>query len=97
MLPARRRSRLLLSASCAFPPALWAISSGLAQLLVYPLPRRWASNSHSDRAIFPEPGPLIMLTKPCRLLDLEGASIFVLAIFLYRACHFSFSGSRFCF
>ena len=30
-----------------------------------------------------------MLTKPCRLLDLEGASIFVLAIFLYRASHFS--------
>ena len=30
-----------------------------------------------------------MLTKPRRLLHLEGASIFVLAIFLYRAGHFS--------
>ena len=30
-----------------------------------------------------------MLTKPRWLLDLEGASIFVLAIFLYRAGHFS--------
>jgi hypothetical protein len=30
-----------------------------------------------------------MLTKPRSLLDLEGASIFVLAIFLYRAGHFS--------
>lgn len=30
-----------------------------------------------------------MLTNPRRLLDLEGAAIFVLAIFLYRAGHFS--------
>lgn len=30
-----------------------------------------------------------MLTKPRWLLHLEGASIFVLAIFLYRAGHFS--------
>jgi hypothetical protein len=30
-----------------------------------------------------------MLTKPRWLLDLEGASIFVLAVFLYRADHFS--------
>ena len=34
-----------------------------------------------------------MLTKPRWLLDLEGASIFVLAIFLYRAGHFP--GGRF--
>ena len=30
-----------------------------------------------------------MLTKPGWLLDLEGASIFVLAVLLYRAGHFS--------
>jgi Domain of unknown function (DUF4260) len=39
--------------------------------------------------MFPEPGPLIMLTKPRWLLHLEGACMFVLAIFLYRAGHFS--------
>jgi len=39
--------------------------------------------------MFPEPGPLIMLTKPRWLLHLEGASMFVLAILLYRAGHFS--------
>jgi len=38
-----------------------------------------------------------MLTKPRWLLDLEGASIFVLAIFLYRAGQFPGGGSRFCF
>jgi hypothetical protein len=38
-----------------------------------------------------------MLTKPRWLVDLDGASIFVLAIFLYRADHFPGGGSRFCF
>jgi len=38
-----------------------------------------------------------MLTKARWLRDLEGVSIFVLAIFLYRADHFPGGGSRFCF